>query len=80
MSARVMLKVVAILGALVGLPVYAECPKLLDHKVPRLQDGTQQSLCQYQGKVILVVNTASFCGFTKQYEALEAVYDKYGKN
>ncbi|MBK9520990.1 MAG: glutathione peroxidase [Rhodocyclaceae bacterium] len=77
MSARVMLKVVAILGALVGLPAYAECPKLLDHKVPRLQDGTQQSLCQYQGKVILVVNTASFCGFTKQYEALEAVYDKY---
>lgn len=64
-------------GVLYGLPANAECPKLLDRNVPRLQDGAKQSLCQYQGKVILVVNTASFCGFTKQYEALEAVYDKY---
>jgi len=68
---------VTVFGALVSLPAYAECPKLLDRSVPRLQDGAQQSLCQYQGKVIMVVNTASFCGFTKQYEALEAVYDKY---
>ena len=72
-----MLAVSAIFGALYGFPAHAECPKLLDHNVPRLQDGSQQSLCQYQGKVVLVVNTASFCGFTKQYEALEAVYGKY---
>lgn len=57
--------------------VATTCPPLLDHSFPRLQDSTPQSLCQYQGKVILVVNTASFCGFTGQYEGLEAVYDKY---
>ncbi|KAB2925891.1 MAG: glutathione peroxidase [Dechloromonas sp.] len=52
----------------------AACPPLLDHSFPGLQDGKPQSLCQYQGKVILVVNTASFCGFTKQYEGLEKLY------
>jgi glutathione peroxidase len=55
----------------------ATCAPLLDHSFPRLHDGAPQSLCQYQGRVILVVNTASFCGFTGQYEGLEAVYDKY---
>jgi glutathione peroxidase len=52
----------------------AECPALLNHTFANLQDGKPQSLCQYQGKVILVVNTASFCGFTSQYEGLEKLY------
>ncbi len=52
----------------------AECPSLLNHTFPGLQDGKPQSLCQYRGKVILVVNTASFCGFTSQYEGLEKLY------
>ena len=54
-----------------------DCPALLDHTFPRLQDDAPQSLCQYKGKVILVVNTASKCGFTGQYEPLEALYEKY---
>ena len=54
-----------------------ECPALLRHSFNSLQTGQPQSLCQYQGKVLLVVNTASFCGFTGQYEGLENVYDKY---
>ena len=53
------------------------CSPLLSHTFPRLQDEVPQNLCQYQGKVILVVNTASFCGFTSQYEGLEKIYAKY---
>ena len=49
------------------------CPAILQHTFPRLQDEKPQSLCQYAGKVVLVVNTASFCGFTPQYKGLEAL-------
>lgn len=55
----------------------AECPALLRHQFNRLQTGEAQSLCQFQGKVLLVVNTASYCGYTGQYEGLEALYRKY---
>jgi glutathione peroxidase len=58
-------------------PAAAACPALLQHQFSRLQDETPQNLCQYAGKVVLVVNTASFCGFTSQYEGLEALYAKY---
>lgn len=53
------------------------CPAILQHTFKRLQDDAKQDLCQYAGQVILVVNTASFCGFTKQYEGLEALYAAY---
>lgn len=53
------------------------CPAILRHSFPRLQDEKPQSLCQYAGRVVLVVNTASFCGFTRQYEGLEALDAKY---
>ena len=55
----------------------ASCPALLQHQFPRLQDDAPQNLCQYAGKVLLVVNTASYCGFTGQYQGLEAMYAKY---
>ena len=55
----------------------AGCPAILQHTFPRLQDEKPQSLCQYSGKVVLVVNTASFCGFTPQYKGLEALDMKY---
>ena len=52
----------------------AACPALLDHNFTTLQDGKPMPLCQYAGKVILVVNTASYCGFTSQYDGLEKLY------
>jgi glutathione peroxidase len=55
----------------------ANCPALLNHKFNRLQDESQQDLCQYAGKAVLVVNTASYCGFTSQYDGLEKLYAKY---
>jgi glutathione peroxidase len=55
----------------------AACPALLNQTFPRLQDEKPQSLCQYSGKVLLVVNTASYCGFTTQYKGLEALYARY---
>jgi glutathione peroxidase len=71
-----------------ALPAYAQgatpnrvtppaCPALLDHTVARLQDDAPQNLCQYAGKVLLIVNTASYCGFTSQFEGLEALNAKY---
>jgi glutathione peroxidase len=57
--------------------VASACPALLDHRVPRLQDEAKQDLCGYAGKVLLIVNTASYCGFTSQFEGLEALNAKY---
>ena len=58
-------------------PAPAACPALLQQTMNRLQDEKPQALCQYAGKVLLVVNTASYCGYTSQYEGLEALHAKY---
>lgn len=55
----------------------ASCPSLWQHEFKRLQDEAPQAMCQYAGRVALVVNTASYCGFTSQYEGLEALYARY---
>jgi glutathione peroxidase len=54
----------------------AACPSLLDRSMNTIFDKPQ-SLCEYSGKVVLVVNTASQCGYTPQYDGLEALYRKY---
>ncbi|HEV2040049.1 MAG TPA: glutathione peroxidase [Casimicrobiaceae bacterium] len=58
-------------------PVTDACPEVLNYSFNRLQTGKPESLCQYRGKVVLIVNTASYCGYTHQYEGLEALYRKY---
>ena len=68
----------AVVSAQAAVKSDAACPALLSQQFKRLQDDAPQNLCQYAGKVVLVVNTASYCGFTKQYEGLEALYGKYG--
>ena len=47
-----------------------------DYKVKSIS-GEDVSMSEYKGKVVLIVNTASKCGFTKQYEGLEELYEKY---
>jgi len=60
-----------------GPAAASACPASLNFRVKRLQDDAPQDLCQYAGRVVLVVNTASYCGYTHQYEGLEALYAKY---
>lgn len=68
----------AALGAMGVRPAAAAtCSPLLARQFPRLQDEKPQDLCQYAGKVLVVVNTASFCGFTPQYKSLEALHARY---
>ena len=55
----------------------AACPALLDRTMTSIFDKPQ-SLCAYAGRVVLVVNTASQCGYTPQYDGLEALHRKYG--
>lgn len=54
----------------------AACPALFDRTLNDIREQPR-SLCEYAGKVVLVVNTASQCGYTPQYEGLEALQRKY---
>ena len=56
----------------------ANCPAPLNHTVQTLVEKQSVDLCQtYLGKVVLIVNTASKCAYTYQYEGLEKMYDRY---
>lgn len=67
----------ASLPAVASSSASSSCPAVLQKTFRKLQDASEQSLCQYAGKVVLVVNTASYCGYTSQYEGLKALYAKY---
>ncbi|MGR5093938.1 glutathione peroxidase [Vibrio maritimus] len=71
-----------ILGLLFGLfakeALASNCPSLLDSTQRKLNSNDSVSLCDaYQGKVLLVVNTASQCGFTGQFKELEALHNQF---
>lgn len=71
------------LGVVMGLMATAAaaapvCPEILNFQRQPLTKGDSVDLCEaYRGKVIVVVNTASKCGYTYQYEGLEQLYSRY---
>ena len=72
---------VGIIGTVVYLTnttptVSAKTKSVLDFKMKDI-DGKEVALKSYKGDVLLIVNTASKCGYTPQYEGLEAIYEKY---
>lgn len=61
-----------------AVPAWADPPAALDFRLKDLS-GKEVDLGQYRGKVLLVVNVASQCGLTPQYQQLQALHEKYGK-
>ena len=58
--------------------VSASCPDFLNHSMRQLASTESIQFCEaYEGKALLIVNTASYCGYTPQFEGLEAVHQKY---
>ena len=56
----------------------ASCPPLLEGQLPKLRAKESIDLCQrFAGKPLVIVNTASFCGFAPQFKGLEALYQRY---
>lgn len=53
-----------------------DSPYVLGHTMTRI-DGTEQKLDAYKGKVVLMVNVASRCGYTRQYEGLQKIYEAH---
>ena len=72
--------ILACLVAMIGLGCAAkkdkDMAKIFDFKTTS-NKGAEVDFAQFEGKVLLIVNTASKCGFTPQYDGLEALYQKY---
>ena len=66
----------ALMLSIAGISFAASAPRVYDFTMKSI-DGKPTSFKQYHGKVLLLVNVASACGYTPQYKALEAVYEKY---
>ena len=61
----------AALSALFSHAVFASCPDFLNHSMRKLASTETIQFCEaYEGKALLIVNTASYCGYTSQFEGL----------
>ena len=69
------------LSALFSTTVFASCPDFLNHSMRKLASTEEVQFCEaYEGKALLIVNTASYCGYTSQFESLEKVHQTYAGN
>jgi len=77
--ARTLFQFVVVFAAFMWTTARAEeCPKFLDHDFRKLHASETINLCQqYAGRPLLIVNTASHCGFTPQFKGLESLHRKY---
>ncbi|MDG9883065.1 glutathione peroxidase [Pseudomonas sp. GD04058] len=76
MQARLLIAALAL--GISGFALADGCPALLQGDLPKLRSKETIDLCQqFGGKPLVVVNTASYCGFAPQFEGLEAVYKEY---
>ena len=65
-------------GLLVSSLAAAGCPEYLDHSMRKLHSREEVNLCQLQdGRPMLIINTASHCGYTPQFKGLEALHQQY---
>jgi Glutathione peroxidase len=76
---RALISLVSVIALFLSAPAQAaECPAFLDHDLRKLHSPDSVNLCELSaGKPLLVVNTASRCGFTGQFEGLEQVHQEY---
>ena len=67
-------------GLVLSGSAFAECPAFLDHDLRKLHSKESVNLCSLaEGKPLLIINTASHCGFTGQFRGLEALHKQYGE-
>ena len=72
------MRIFALLALFICVNAFAACPEWLDTSMRKLHSQETISFCEdYWGKPMLIVNTASHCGFTKQLKGLEEIHNKY---